>query len=234
MLKQFRPGKLLTLFFLVFFCLFSFLGTWQLNRANEKTQLAIEVNKSARQFTAEMPIKPYESYRIAGRFITEPVFYMDNRTVNGQAGYEVWAFFETEQGVWLISAGWVAGEESRDQLPDANLTENFMAVEIIVRPDSENPLYGVEVNQLFLGSSTAWLVQSLNQSWLNSKWPNQRLLGLAQMKDSQLYGVGPRVWQPSVMTAEKHQSYALQWYGMSMALLGMFLYAGFAKKDNNK
>jgi surfeit locus 1 family protein len=232
-LKQFKPGKLLTLFFLVFFSLFAFLGTWQLNRANEKTQLAIQVNKSAQQFTEELPVEPYVSFRIAGRFLPEPVFYMDNRTVDGQAGYEVWAFFETEEGTWLVSAGWLAGQESRSHLPAPHLSLQFMALEIIVRPNSENPLYGVEANQRVPESSAAWLVQSLNEGWLKTTWPNKALLGLAQMKDPQLYGVGPSVWQPSVMTVEKHQGYALQWFGMSMALLGMFLYAGFAKKEQN-
>lgn len=231
--KQFKPGKLLTLFFLVFFTLFVLLGTWQLNRAKEKTQLAILVNESARQFTAELPVLPYVSYRIAGRFLPEPVFYMDNRTLEGQAGYEIWAFFETNEGTWLVSTGWLAGQELRSQLPEPNLSQLFMALEIIVRPDSENPMYGVEANQKASDSSSAWLVQSLNKEWLNTTWPNQALLGLAQMKDPQLYGVGPSVWQPSVMTVEKHQGYALQWFGMSMALLGMFLYAGFAKKEQN-
>ena len=53
---------------------------------------------------------------------------------------------------------------------------------------------------------------------------------LAQLKDANIYGVGPSVWQPSVMSVEKHWSYAMQWFGMSIALLGMFLYAGWQQK----
>jgi cytochrome oxidase assembly protein ShyY1 len=36
------------------------------------------------------------------------------------------------------------------------------------------------------------------------------------------------------MSPEKHRSYAMQWFGMAAALLGMFLYAGFARQKESK
>jgi cytochrome oxidase assembly protein ShyY1 len=158
---------------------------------------------------------------------------MDNRTYNGQAGYEIWAFFDTDEGSWLVAAGWLAGGNSRSQMPAVVLSKLTQTIEIMVRPDSINPLYGVETNQPIDGGEKQWLVQSLSAQWVNQKWPQVAMLGLAQSKDSELVGVGPTIWQPSVMTVEKHLGYAVQWFGMSIALLGMFLYAGWKQDDNN-
>ncbi|MDN3647697.1 SURF1 family protein [Reinekea marina] len=230
-LKRFKPGKLLTVFFTVFFCLFLTLGFWQLNRAHEKSILAEQVNSSASQFEASTNPSPYQSFKIAGQFTELPTFYMDNRTLNGQAGYEVWLFFETKQGRWLVSSGWVAGLNTREKMPSFELSTKPQAIEIIVRPDSENPMYGVDTNTPLNDGKSVWLVQSLNQQWIENLYPKKPLLGLAQLKDSELFGVGPSVWQPSVMTVEKHLGYSLQWFGMSIALLGMFLYAGFSRKQ---
>lgn len=232
-LNDFFPGIGLTLFFLFFFPVFIFLGIWQLNRATEKDQLLENIASQESQLYTGQRAVEYSRWRIEGSWLSEPTFYMDNRTYQGQAGYEIWAPFESEFGVFLVSVGWLPVGGDRRALPEFQLPSFPVSISVVVRPDSMNPLYAEDTNEQSNERESRWLVQSLSVSWTQSLF-EQPVYALAQLERPEEWGVGPRVWQPTVMSPDKHRSYAIQWFGMALALLCMFLYAAVHHKNNKE
>ncbi|MDX1343084.1 MAG: SURF1 family protein [Reinekea sp.] len=227
---RFKPGRLLWAFVVFFLPLFISLGVWQLNRAVQKEQLLAERNGPVLVGDAidwhALPL--YRDIQFSGDAAAALPFLLDNKTHNGQFGYEVFQLYRHDASVLVVSLGWVAGSPDRTQLPiikvPATLTQRVMTH----RPEPVNPLFDVNTNPSSPGSADVWIVQGLTTDWI-SRVTGYNVLGFAQLQDSEFFGVGPVVWQPTVMSPARHRGYALQWFTMAIALLGMFLYAGFKR-----
>lgn len=168
----------------------------------------------------------YQRTVVSARIASSPLFLLDNKTLEGRFGYEVFALAETDAGVIALSLGWLSGSADRDELPDLTLPVGIAEQSVTWRMPPTNPVLGVDANSRHPDQNEVWIVQSLTKDWLQqvSGYP---VLGFAQLDDAAATGVGPVIWQPSVMTPMKHLAYAVQWFSMAAALLGMFLYAGF-------
>lgn len=110
----FRPGLLPTLVVLGLLPVLLWLGTWQLQRADEKRALlaSYEARRGAE------PVSPgqleglrdpaYVRVRLHGRFDQRHTLLLDNRLRNGQAGVEVLQPFYDQPaafGCWSTAAG---------------------------------------------------------------------------------------------------------------------------------
>jgi surfeit locus 1 family protein len=220
---SFRPGWLLTLFVAVFLPVFISLGVWQLNRAEQKTQLqaSIAAGRQVQLLTPGESPPLYQHVQLTGRLDSRHLWLLDNRTHQGQAGYEVWVPLVTDDGWYLASAGWVAAEASRLQLPRLdlpNVRRPWLAQvrplsQAVVLADSEPDRHWPQV------------IQSIDPEVMAAQLGRPTALGLLQLSPGQA-GVGPVIWTPIVMTAERHRGYAVQWFAMATALLLMYLYAG--------
>lgn len=225
---RFKPGVLLSLFAGFFLPLFLLLGVWQLNRANEKEQWLAQSVAAPLAFNQVDWRNPplYRQVEVSGYFAPQPLFLMDNKTYNGQFGYEVFSLLKTSKGHLAMSLGWVAGSPDRAVLPSFELPTELTRQSITLRAAPTNPLFGAETNLLHPTSKTIWITQSLTENWMSDA-TGQTVLGFAQLNNTEQFGVGPVIWQPSVMTPIRHRAYALQWFAMAIALLAMFVYAGF-------
>jgi len=230
-LIQFKPGLLLWLFTCCFLPLFIILGFWQLNRANEKTQL-LHLAEGGVLLAEEVDwnsVPLYRDVQISGQFVNPELFFLDNKTFNGQFGYEVWRLLNTHYGSIAVSLGWVAGSHNRDELPVLQLQTNLIKATLTLRTAPKNPLFDVGANIEHASTTQSWVVQTLSESWIKNE-TGEDVIAFAQLLNTKQVGVGPNIWKPTVMTPAKHLGYALQWFSMAAALLGMFLYAGFKPK----
>lgn len=219
-------------FFVVFFLpLFISLGIWQLNRAEQKEQQIEDSQGPVLMVNAvDWKTRPYyRDVRFSGKVTSDVVFLLDNKTHNGQFGYEVFAPLVVSDDYFLVSLGWVEGNADRSILPELRLPETLTNAVAVIRPSPTNPIFGVEANLQHSKDSHVWVVQSLTKPWLKQVL-GVPISGFLQLKETQMNGIGPGVWQPSVMSPAKHKGYALQWFSMAVALLGMFLYAGFKRQ----
>ena len=107
------------------------LGNWQLERA--------DANRVLRErFAAGAALPPlafdgppatldedlrYRRVRIAGEYVPEPQFLLDNRVQSGQVGYEVLTLFRPAAGEpWmLVNRGWLAADPDRRILPEVGV-----------------------------------------------------------------------------------------------------------------
>lgn len=230
---SFKPGKKLWAFTLIFLPTFIILGNWQLNRANEKDQMLAQARGSVLLFDdvnwSEGAL--YRDVLISGQYLDQHLFFLDNKTFNGQFGYEVWRAIKTPKGSVLVSLGWVPGSTDRAELPTLTLTERIDNARVTVRLAPINPVFDVDANSLHPNDENVWIVQSLSAPWVEAII-NDSVLGFTQLVDSEQLGLGPNIWQPSVMTPLKHRGYAVQWFAMAIALFGMFIYAGLKPNEH--
>lgn len=114
------------------------LGNWQLERA--------DANRVLRErFAAGATLPPlafdgppatldddlrYRRVRIAGEYVTEPQFLLDNRVRSGQVGYEVLTLFQPLSGEpWLlVNRGWLPADPDRRILPAIGVAGGERAV----------------------------------------------------------------------------------------------------------
>jgi cytochrome oxidase assembly protein ShyY1 len=227
----FKPGRLLWVFVVFFLPLFISLGIWQLNRAEQKEQQIEDSQGPVLKADAvDWQAPPfYRDVGISGDVKRDVIFLLDNKTHNGQFGYEVFAPVMVNSDYFLVSLGWVEGNADRSILPELLLPEKLTSALAVIRQSPTNPLFGVDANLQHSHNSNVWVVQSLTRPWLEQTL-GMPFSGFLQLKETELNGIGPGVWQPSVMSPAKHKGYALQWFSMAVALLGMFLYAGFKRQ----
>lgn len=221
---SFRPDWRLTLFVGVFLPLFLVLGVWQLNRAEQKTQLVerIEAGQQRVQaLSAEVDPKAYQRYRISGYLDDSHLWLLDNRTNQGQAGYEVFAPLIGEQHWYLASLGWVAGGPDRSQLPALAIPEGTRSWIGSWRPLGES----IVLAESPLKAEWPQVIQQIKPEAMAGLMGREPPRGLIQLEAGQP-GVGPVIWTPTVMTPERHYGYTIQWFAMAIALFSMYLYAG--------
>lgn len=224
---MFRPGWRLTVFVGVFLPLFVTLGCWQLNRADQKTQLVsrIEAGQSSiESLTQRTEPTPYQRYTLTGHLVPDRVWLLDNRTHNGRVGYEVWAPLETDNAWYLVSLGWVAGTGSRQTLPKIELPAQDRRWTGQWRPLSDS----IVLADTPLTDEWPQVVQRLQPGVMAERMDRNEPRGLLQLEAGQP-GVGPVIWTPTVMLPERHRGYAVQWFAMAAVLLMMYGYAGWRR-----
>lgn len=226
---MFRPGWRLTVFVGVFLPLFVTLGVWQLNRADQKTQLVARIEAgqaSVKSLNRQTEPQPYQRYAVTGRLSTERVWLLDNRTHEGRVGYEVWVPLVTDHGWYLVSLGWVSGTGDRQRLPEVELPAGERRWIGQSRPLSDSIVLG----ETPLADQWPQVVQRIQPQAMAERMRLPEPKGLLQLEAGQA-GVGPVIWTPTVMSPERHQGYAVQWFAMAIVLLMMYGYAGWRRSD---
>lgn len=224
---RFRPGWLPSLMVLALFPALLWLGWWQLGRAEEKRELT-ELFEARRE-AAPMDVAAldglddlaYRRVHLRGHFDAQHSLLLDNRTRRGQVGIELLQPFLDVSGRWLlVNRGWLAW-------PDRRQTPVFST------PEGEVSLYGwvyvplgeplrLQPDQPERG----WprLVTRSDPDWL---W---RLLGREGLPHELRLEPGPVAlevdWPVVAMPPAKHLGYAVQWFALAAALLGLYLYLG--------
>lgn len=228
---KFTPGWLLTIFVAVFFPLFLYLGFWQLNRAQEKAELEAQI-LSGQQSIQSLPEQgepvAYQRYSLNGRLDADFAWLLDNRTWQGQAGYEVWVPLFTESGWFLASLGWLPAGVSRADLPELTVPTQRRDWVAQWRPLTRQFVLA----KTPLTGQWPQVIQALEPANMASQMDLPEPLGLVQLEGGQP-GVDRVIWQPSVVSKTRHQGYAVQWFAMALALALMYIYAGLRLPNTN-
>lgn len=228
-LRRFSPGWLPTLVVAVLLPVLVLLGFWQLARGEEKRHLLLgyEARRAAEPtavgelHTAADPA--FRRVHLSGRFDARHSVLLDNRTRDGQAGVELLQpFFDQASNLWLlVNRGWLPWPDRRTpaQFATPETVENLNGW-VYVPPGATFQLQAD-------APSNQWplLVNAVHPQAL---WQQLDRTGLA-------YEVrlepGPAAYQADwpvvAMGPERHQAYAVQWFALAAALLGLFIYFGF-------
>ncbi len=216
---------------LVLLVLFVGLGRWQWERGDAKAGLwqAFERGMdSARPLgaSATRKLERFQHVSVSGVLDAQRQFLLDNRTLDGRAGYEVLTPLRLEDGrVLLVNRGWIAFSGFREQLPVVALS----------RPDAAPVTVSGRLDELpSAGISIGRAAPALTGSWPRvTTFPGVEELAAAlevQQLEPRVLLLDPdqpegyiRKWRPPGMEPARHWSYAVQWWSFAGVLLILFV-----------
>lgn len=202
------------------------LGGWQLNRADEKAalQAAFEARQRAPavQLTAAAEPADYTRVWLRGRFDNDHQFLLDNRMWRGQYGFQVLAPFVTAEGFEvLVNRGWIAGDPGRRTVPAVPPATGTTTVSGHVYRELSSPLAttaGV--------SSDGWpkVVQAATPAAVSALL-GRPLPSFSVRIDGDAPGALAVDWPVINQSPAMHTGYAVQWFGLAVALVAAWLAA---------
>ena len=228
---RFAPALWPTLTFGMVFPILLALGYWQMDRAGEKQALVEQ--RAAGEVTAPLVLgagsrlSESDRYRqavVRGHYVSDQQWLLDNRVYRGQPGYHVFTPFRPDGAdapTLLVNRGWVAVGASRDFLPALPVDDDH--VTLTGRLDSPASV-GLVVGEVPLHSvAEKVLVQSLDVAELADARGLDLLRYALVIDDGQVGGL-QYDWSPIPQIGpEKHLGYAVQWFGLAVALLIIYL-----------
>jgi len=225
------------------------LGIWQLQRADYKQGLQdIYEQRSAAapvglsEFSTDQHVV-YLQVRLQGRFDNDHHFFLDNRVLNGRAGYEVISPFrlrpaitnksgEVFELIW-VNRGWIPMLASRKELPSVSSVNQLVAL----NGQLVNPSDTFVLADLPLGGKWPEVLQRIDlvqmSEQLSSTQIEQEPLKVApylfRVEENQA-GSFQVNWQAVNTSPQKSLGYAVQWFLMALVLTGLYFWAAIREK----
>ena len=232
---RFAPNWKLTLFALIFLPALIGLGSWQLQRAEDKRAVEAALADAAAagvrglRADARTPPDHLAPVRLSGRLDGERLVYLDNRTHEGRVGYELWALLEdaASDGGFLVGLGWIAAPPRREDLPGVRLPSGPVTLHgVVVTEQAETPVFGP------VAEASGWplRVQRLETEALGDAL-GIRLYDWPIVVDAGEPGVQIHVFDPVRMGSSTHTGYAVQWFGLAAVLLVGWCVASLRRTD---
>ena len=218
----------LSVFTLFFLPLTLVLGVWQLDRAQQKDELALSLaaleqalHKSpADSLTA---LVDYQRVTLNAQFIKPYVWFRDNQVVKGKVGYDAIGVVAVGPELLLVNRGWFASNGQRNPLPNIDWLEGDITLTGRLVPKTANP-YQLAAD--VYTNDYPQLVQALDLPQLQQQF-ELPLLPWVLMLDAPSPALLTPHWQASSMSSAKHLGYAWQWFGLALTLCLLYIYRVF-------
>lgn len=195
------------------------LAWWQFQRGQAKAQLVLQKNQllTAHEFLdTQLDVVHGMSVQLDGDWLSEFYWLLDNQIVNGQAGYDLLAPYRLASGsILIINLGFLAASAPRlppKTRPDIALLPKIVEVTIKTKnlkgfSLATSPEQSDNVSNLIQYIDPAYFAKALGTDVIDA-------VGYA----NQAYS--PELthhFSLSVMPAQKHYAYALQWLLLAIA-----------------
>lgn len=216
------------------------LAFWQLDRAEQKTQIQSLYQSRANVppisigATVESPQElEYHRLKASGVWDTKFEFLLDNRIRNSQAGFHVITplVFRGGQAAVLVNRGWIPGVPDRSQLPPVKSVsgESTVTGTAIIPPS--NPFVLQDPPPIQPGEwSRIW--QTLDLERFGNAVPYQ-VQGIVILLDDTHPDGFERAWPPPDSSwIARHKAYAFQWFALSATLLVIYFLLAFRPRRN--
>jgi len=208
------------------------LGNWQTRRGDEKAARQAQWDDALAR--APSPIAaPEDASRVAadlpqrvemrGAFVPEATVYIDNRLVDGVAGFQVVTPVVVADGLpWiLVNRGWAPRDMAdRTRLPAAPVASAALRVEgIAVRHLSRTLELGER------GGPLGGIWQNLDFDAYEQASGHKVARFVVQQTNDTGDGLR-RAWPRPDAGVDKHRGYAFQWYSLAALIIVLTLYFG--------
>lgn len=203
------------------------LGSWQLQRAEEKRFLedryfdALAALPTAADAKPAASIPAFTRLRLTGRYLPDKQYLVDNQVHDGQVGY--WAvtpFADLDGRVWLLNRGFQAAPPQREELPELAVPTGQQTLVAMVWPE--------------FGLPPTWQADAPMGSYPR-RVQRLDLARLAAAENAELVQLRLEAGQPGSLTPASltvdfnpagHTGYAVQWFGLAATLLAGFVILG--------
>ena len=207
------------------------LGLWQWRKAESKTAIQAELELRSHAPPIAMPtaavdaelLRELRFHRVVlrGHFDASRQTLIDNRLYQEQAGYHVITPLRLEGSDMhvLVNRGWMPASADHQILPSANVPDGLIELTgIVVTPGQR---FFNLAPQPTSGWTPVWQNLDLERFRQAVPYPIQPLI--VQL-DADAPAGFIRDWPRPDDRAERHRSYALQWFGFALASLGIWAY----------
>jgi len=206
-------------------------GFWQLRRAEGKREIALEqaargdqetlVLEPGMVATASLPRLRLRRARAAGRYRSDIQYLLDNSIQNHAVGYQVLTPLRLRGGdvYLLVNRGWLPVGPDRGRLPDVAVRQQQANPEgLIVAPPASGLVLGPSGYE---GEGWPRVVQRVELDRIQEQLGKPLLPFVLRLSPTAADGYG-RDWQVRTgLTPERHLGYAVQWFALAAALLGL-------------
>lgn len=221
----------MTVFALALLPMLCGLGLWQLERAAEKRDYQRRyfdrVGMLAEAPPAAVDGAAFMRVRLTGRYEPDHHYLVDNRPRRGEPGYWAVTRFRADDGrVFLVNRGWLAAPPSRDELPPVPTPQDGVTVTGVIWPDTGlTPLLAPDP----WGADWPRRVQRLDVARMAAQGDAVVPVEV-RLEDGQ-----PGVFEPApvdmTFAPERHQGYAVQWFGLAAVLALGYVIFGFRRSE---
>lgn len=215
--------------------LFTRLGIWQIQRAQEKQQAITAFDKQAANpvfnwsTTTKNP-EQYQSLSARGEYLSQ-VFFLDNQHHDHKFGYDVILSLLQENGeVVLVDRGWVA-IESRDKeaLPQISIPEgNIEITGTAYYPSKKGLVLGEPLEKV---ADNIAIVETQDVT-IFSKFLHKSVYPFIIRESENSAGSYVRDWKIVSMPPARHYGYAVQWFGLALVTLIIFISLNLKKQHD--
>lgn len=242
---QFKPGIFPTLVTLMVLPLLPSAGFWQLDRADQKYEARAKRQQnrghepvSLTSLTSDLDDILGRKVILTGHFDLQHQVLLDNQKYRNEAGYYVYTPMKVagmEERV-LVHRGWIPQGKDRMQIPQVNGPEN--EVTFVGRVDTV-PSIGLKVGAPGEGYYD-WPrpVLYLDTEWLQQQTGYHVMPWVVLQMDGEDYGLVRDLDHMDVeremIPAEKHMSYAFQWFSLAAALVIIYLVVNVKRPGSSK
>lgn len=235
---QFKTSLFKVLLTVTLVLVFILLGLWQLNRAQEKTQIRDQFLAQAQLPTLTVGADLLDAdsmvFRNAiahGQYVENYQILLDNKVYRGQAGYHVLTplLLSGSGTLLIVNRGWVPWGPDRQQLPHINT------------PQHETTIHGrlSKPEQYAISFDSHLKDDEFQQVWQNLDLEKfERLTGYPvhalviqldadEDKDPKFVREWPLYGDSWI---QRHWAYAMQWFGLASIIVFIFLFFSLRRK----
>jgi len=228
--RSFRPGLAPSIATAAFVALTVALGNWQMRRAEEKLELGRKLEDAARNTMVSVPSAPMDAAAVEhrrvdarGHFVARATLFLDNKVMQGVAGYQVLTPLKLEGGEFhvLVNRGWIAAGD-RSRLPDVLVPEGLQTIQGTA----------VVPSRRFLELAPEAVSGPVRQNLVierEEKRSGLKLQSFVIEQTSDAQDGLARAWERPDAGIDRHRSYALQWYLFAALAAILYVVLGFKR-----
>jgi cytochrome oxidase assembly protein ShyY1 len=198
------------------------LGIWQLDRGAQKQQLLHQWHQPATELLLPIVVsQKYQRVQVSGVFDQQRYFLLDNRTRDGQVGYEVLALLTLAKNkTLLVNLGWLAAGFDRSVLPEFAVPVAQVTIKGWLK----------QVERSYQLANDVWLagwpkrIQQVELLRIEEAASSEFLQTVILLNETPLTAKLITDWKPVNMSAQKHFGYAIQWFLMAFTLVVMVVW----------
>lgn len=209
------------------------LGNWQTRRAQEKEDLAEQIQKQAQLASVAIDanhvekVLPFQRVRLRGIFVQQWPLYLDNRPMNGKAGLVALMPFQLSGSnqIVVVARGWFQRDgRDRTRIPNLDVPSGEIEIEGVVRQHLDRSMQ--------LGSTDNIVPGAIVQNFSAQELARTLKVSMPEwvLEQTSRQGDGlQRDWPVPSNGSEKHRAYAFQWYGLSLMAFVFFVVTGLKR-----
>ncbi len=207
--------------------LFCGLGIWQLDRAEQKRQMAASLEARRKlpaldlnHATPEPSEQEYRKVEAVGRFIPHKTVLIENRKHLGQRGFHVITPLRLDGSgeLVLVNRGWIPQARINDTEPLPTPTGSLRLTGVITQP--EHPALELEYTPSADDETPRWPYLTLDHY---SRWSGLEILPFAILQSPADEGGFVREWPQPQISDAMHIGYAIQWFAFALIALLIWL-----------